>query len=163
MSFIFGVFWSFFSNSSYSDVHNMTVSLSGEHGLQIIQNGKRRLYNFNVEINGYETSCDGSKIILWGYPLRFNENSPADNSYVLYDVVTNSVTYDGLMAHGIFDAGFLKDNKRAFLGSGEMYFIYLSTGELSRVDNTIIAHMDSLFEKCRKPINWSYNKFPAER
>lgn len=42
-----------------------------------------------------------------------------------------TVAYDGLMAHGIFGAEFLNDNKRALLESGEMYFLYLNTGELS--------------------------------
>lgn len=42
-----------------------------------------------------------------------------------------TVAYDGLMTHGIFGAEFLNDNKRALLESGEMYFLYLNTGELS--------------------------------
>lgn len=161
-SFIFiGCIYSIlFSGSCYSRMDNLKISLSGRHTIQIENNNKTNTYHFNIEINGYKVNCSGSKIILWGYPLNFNENSPADNSYALFDIAIDSVISSGLMSHGIFDAIYLKDNKRAFLGAGEGYLLYLETGELIRENTSIINQLDDLTERCEKPIDWSYNRYP---
>jgi hypothetical protein len=149
-----------FTELCYSRTDDLTISLTGKDAIQIAKNRKIRKHHFNIEVNGYKVNCSGEKLILWGYPLRFNESSPADNSYVLYDIVNDSIISNGLMGHGIFDVEFLKDNKRAFLESGEGYFLYLKTGSLTKVDNGIINDLNNLFQKCKRPIGWTYNRFP---
>ncbi|MFW0768186.1 hypothetical protein ACN0IV_20425 [Trabulsiella odontotermitis] len=149
-----------FAESCYSRMDNLKISLSGRHAIQIEKNNNNKIYHFNIEINGYKVNCSGSKMILWGYPLNFNEGSPADNSYVLFDIAIDSVISSGLMSHGIFDAIYLKGNKRAFLGTGEGYLLYLDTGELIRANASIINQLDALTERCEKPIDWSYNRYP---
>ncbi|WP_337264498.1 MULTISPECIES: hypothetical protein [unclassified Serratia (in: enterobacteria)] len=83
---ISSLFFLFTINLCYSSQPDLEISILELNKLKIKENKSERIYKFNVSINGYEVNCSGEKMVLWGYPLKFNDQSPADNGYVIFDL-----------------------------------------------------------------------------
>lgn len=164
MKFLTAVFLSllsFIGGISDSFASEMKFSIINKNKIRIQQGNSRKTYSFFVSINGYSVNCQRTKMIVWGYPLKFNENSPSANGYVLFDLKNRKIIKSDLMFHGIFSATFFSDNIHAYIGSGMGYLINIKTGkEIETVSRNELDNVDNLSEKCAKPKSWMFERFP---
>lgn len=150
----------FLINECYSSQQKLEITSLANNKLNITDYKSSNIYIFNISINGYEVNCSGEKMVLWGYPVKFVDGSPADNEFVIFDLKTKKTIATNLVSHGIFGAIFLSDNVNAFLDTGGGYIVNTQTGEAKDIDKKMLGKLDSISEKCQKPKRWSYNKFP---
>lgn len=149
----------FFCNDTLSSVPALSFFIVGNNKIEIKEKDKTKKYEFFISINGYNVNCSGTKMIIWGLPMHFINDSPGDNGYVLFNLTKRTVIKNDLLNHGIFDALFFQDNKRAFISSYWGYTIDLSSGKTDRISDNELNDVDTISEKCIKPINWSFNRF----
>ncbi|WP_232062531.1 hypothetical protein [Buttiauxella agrestis] len=145
----------------YSSTKDTQLSIVSSSQLIVASKNNKSTYTFNFTINGYEMNCQGTKVILWGFPLKFNEGSPADNTYLLIDLQSQEIIKESLVSHGVFGARFFIDGKSVFLDTGNGLILNTNTGYATIVKSDVFEKLNDLSEKCIKPTNWSFNKFPS--
>lgn len=138
----------------------ISLSIVNDNEIEIKDKTQTKNYKFPVVINGYNVNCHGTRMVVWGFPVKFIDDSPASNRYVLFDMGKRKIIKEELLAHGIFDAIFFRDNQRAYIASYWGYVIKINGGSIERIAEDELDNIDSLAEDCIKPADWSYNRFP---
>lgn len=157
------IFLFFIMYGSWLFASEISLSMEQDNKIKIINGNHENIYTFPISINGYNVSCSGARMIIWGFPAKFNDNAPGENDYILFDLNKRKIIKHDLMSHGIFDAKFFHDTPLAYIGSFWGYIINTDSGEMERIDDDQLKNIDSLSEKCTKPADWSFNLLSTQK
>ncbi|WP_237932670.1 hypothetical protein [Buttiauxella sp. S19-1] len=143
-----------------SHVHAMNVKLKGNDTVSIEFNSDVKDIKLDSVINGYSVKCDGTKIIIWGKPKKFNESNPQDTNVILLDVANDYKKYEQGLSDGVFEVNYLKSGDVAYISNNLGGFINLSNGHLKEVTSEFDPSDENNFESCKKNESWEFNRYP---
>jgi hypothetical protein len=137
----------------------VNISLNGNHSISIDNDGDVREMKFDTVINGYNVKCSGDEIILWGKPVKMNEGNPQDTNIIIVSVSNKHKVIERGISEGIFEVAYLKNENRAYIGTGKGMFIDLGHGQLEEVGSDFDPSDDKNFESCDKNESWEFNRY----
>ncbi len=80
----------------------------GASSLTINDRGHAGKVSFKHSVDGYEMSCDGHALAVWGKPLKLNVNNPQDTDLTIVDAQSFKTTRQFAFSKGVFSVEFLK-------------------------------------------------------
>lgn len=139
--------------------HSGAMEFTLENNKFIVKNGDVQSYYFHMNIDGYNVNCGGDRVLLWGHPLKIENDNPQASGFVLLNIIKKSIIKSINFSKGIYEVDFLT-NRNAYIGSGLGYTIDIDTGVISNLDTNIDLDDTSVYEKCiEKNKSWSYNRY----
>jgi hypothetical protein len=88
---------------------DIQLPATGASSLTINDHGNSGRVTFRHSVDGYEVSCDGRALAVWGKPLKMNANNPQDSDLTIVDLPSLKTTRQFAFSKGVFSVEFLKD------------------------------------------------------
>jgi hypothetical protein len=102
---------------------------AGASSLLIDEHGRVGKVTFRHSVDGYELSCDGHALAVWGKPLALNANNAQDSDLTIVDVQTLEATRQLAFSKGVFGVEFLRAKPLLMVDTDAPEVIDFSTGK----------------------------------
>ena len=101
----------------------------GASSLAINDHGHAAKVSFQHSVDGYELSCDGHALAVWGKPLKLNVNNPQDADLTIVDVQSLKTTRHFAFSKGVFGVEFLKTRPLLLVDAEAAEVVDFATGK----------------------------------
>ena len=101
----------------------------GASSLTINGHGHAGKVSFKHSVDGYELSCDGHALAVWGKPLKLNVNNPQDADLTIVDIQSLKTTRQFAFSKGVFSVEFLKAKPLLLVDTGAGEVVDFATGK----------------------------------
>ncbi|HFT7493941.1 hypothetical protein [Enterobacter ludwigii] len=141
------------------NVFSFDVELTDNVTMEIKNSSAIKKIHLDTIVNGYTVKCDGSKIVVWGKPVKFNESNPQDTNIIITNLNESYKTVEKRVSEGVFGIEYLKGKDNAFIDAGNGLFVNLTTGQLDEVKSEFDSSDENNFESCDKNKSWEFNRY----
>lgn len=141
------------------NVFAFDVELTENVTMEIKNSSAIKKIHLDTIINGYTVKCDGSKIVMWGKPVKFNGSNPQDTNIIIINLNESYKAIEKRVSEGVFGIEYLKGKDNALIDAGNGLFVNLSTGQIDEVKSDFDSSDDNNFEPCDKNKSWEFNRY----
>ncbi len=141
------------------NVFAFDVELTKNVTMEMKNSSAVKKVHLDTLVNGYTVKCDGSTIVMWGKPVKFNESNPQDTYIIIINLNAGYKAVEKRVSEGVFGIEYLKGKNSAFTDAGKGLFVNLSTAQLGDVKSDFDSSDDNNFESCDKNKKWEFNRY----
>lgn len=141
-----------FSLSSFSQFNS--AKIQGKVLLTEEKHGVKRNYQFGGTINGYQTNCKKTTIIVWGTPNEVSTDSPQIGYIAVLKSGHRKILFRKITSKELIDANFSNDGRHVELLYTDRATFDLKTGKIN-YSSTLNESREPSNEICKKE-DWQH-------